>query len=118
METVEVIIKISALIGAVIAIWGVVYGIIKWFQKQDQQTTDIDELKKLHKEDMKKVLNKEATDMQSVKDELCVLNYAVLATLDGLKQLGANGNVTKAHNELEKHINKQAHGQRRSFENV
>lgn len=111
LETVEVIIKISALITAVLVIWGAFYGLIKWFQKQEKQSTDIEELKKLHISDIENARKREAEDMQAVKDELCVLNYAVLATLDGLKQLGANGNVTKAHNELEKHINKQAHGQ-------
>ena len=112
METIDLIIKISALIGAILAIGAFLYGIIKWFQKQDQQTTDIEELKKLHKKDMEDLEQKETDDLQGVKDELCVLSYAVLATLDGLKQLGANGNVTKAHNMLEKHINQQAHGQK------
>ena len=35
--------------------------------------------------------------------------YGLLATLDGLKQLGANGNVTDAHEKLEKHLNQTAH---------
>ena len=113
METIDFIIKISALIGAILAIGAFLYGIVRWFQKQDQQTTDIADLKEMHEKDVEKLGKKEADDLQGVKDELCVLSYAVLATLDGLKQLGANGNVTKAHNELEKHLNQQAHGQKR-----
>ena len=38
----------------------------------------------------------------------------MLASLDGLMQLNCNGNVTKAHGRLEKHLNKQAHGQHRN----
>lgn len=48
-------------------------------------------------------------EIKSIKDEQCVMCYAILATLDGLKQLGANGNVTDAYNKLEKHLNKMAH---------
>lgn len=48
-------------------------------------------------------------EIKSIKDEQCVICYAILATLDGLKQLGANGNVTDAYQRLEKHLNKTAH---------
>lgn len=112
METIDLIIKISALCGAILALWGIIYAVIKWFQKQEKQTTDIEALKQLHLEDMEKARNKEASDIQSIKDELCVLDYAMLATLDGLKQLHCNGNVTKAHDRLEKHLNQQAHNQK------
>ena len=60
---------------------------------------------------MEELRQNETEELQAVKDELCVISFALLAALDGLKQRGANGNVTKAHNELEKHLNKQAHGQ-------
>ena len=117
METIDFIIKISALIGAALAIWGVIYAVIKWFQKQEKQTTDIENLKKLHEKDMEDTRKKEAADMQAIKDELCVLSYAMLASLDGLQQLHCNGNVTKAHGMLEKHLNQQAHGQKGSVGN-
>ena len=108
---VDVIIKFAALLGALGAIWAVAYRIIKWFQRQDKQTDDIEELKALHIADIEEAKAKESADMRMVKDELCVLSYAMLAALDGLKQQGCNGEVTKAHNMLEKHLNKQAHGQ-------
>ena len=50
-------------------------------------------------------------ELQKIRDEQCVICYALLACLDGLKQLGANGNVTKAHETLDKHINKLAHNE-------
>lgn len=112
METIDFIIKISALCGAILALWGIIYAAIKWFQKQEKQTTDIEKLKELHCKDMEQARNKEASDIQSIKDELCVLDYAMLATLDGLKQLNCNGNVTRAHERLEKHLNQRAHNQK------
>lgn len=111
MDTVDLIIKVAALIGAVGGICGAIYAVIKWFQKQEKQTTDIAELKALHQKDMEATRKKEAEDMQAIKDELCVLSYAMLASLDGLQQLHCNGNVTKAHEKLEKHLNQKAHDQ-------
>ena len=100
MEVVDLIIKIAALIGAVGAIVGAVVAVVVWFQKQNKQTADIAELRNQHSEDIKEIRN-----------ELCVISYGMLAALDGLKQKGCNGNVTKAYEALEKHLNQKAHGQ-------
>ena len=96
--TAETIITAAKVLGALGTIFGFVFAIIKWFQKQEKQTVDIKVLHELHSKDMKKV-----------DDELCVLSYAMLAALDGLKQQGCNGEVTKAHAMLEKHLNQRAH---------
>ena len=53
--------------------------------------------------------NSNREEIERIKTEQQVICYGLLACLDGLKQLGANGNVTDAYNRLEKHINKQAH---------
>ena len=98
MEAVDMIIRISALFGAVGALGGAIVAIVVWVQKPKKNKEDISELRKTHEEDMK-----------TIKDELCVMSYAMLASLDGLKQLHCNGEVTKAHDELEKHLNKRAH---------
>ena len=111
MEAVDVIIKVAALIGAIGGIIGGIYAVFKWFQKQEKQTTDIAALKELHQKDMEATRKKEAEDMQDIKDELCVLSYAMLACLDVFKQQGCNGEVTKAHDRLEKHLNQKAHDQ-------
>lgn len=97
----DVIIKAAAVLGALIALGTAVYAVIKWFQKQEKQSTDIEDLRK-----------KQAEDNQSMQDELCLISYALLACLDGLKQQGCNGSVTAAHDKLEKHLNQQAHGQK------
>lgn len=102
----------AAIVGAVLTIGGAIYAVFKWFQKQEKQSTDIEELKKLHIADIEETQKKESEDLQAVKDELCVLSYAMLAALDGLQQLHCNGNVTKAHEMLEKHLNRTAHNQK------
>ena len=94
------IITIASVLGALTAIGAVAYKIIKWFQAQEKQTTDIEDLKKQEKEDIK-----------AMEDELCLLTYAVLACLKGLKEQGCNGPVTEAIGKIEKHINQKAHGQ-------
>ena len=90
----------ASVLGALTAIGAVAYKIIKWFQAQEKQTTDIEDLKKQEKEDIK-----------AMEDELCLLTYAVLACLKGLKEQGCNGPVTEAIGKIEKHINQKAHGQ-------
>ena len=89
---------IAGIISAITLVCGLVFAFVKWILKQDKQSKDIEALKKHHEADMGKV-----------KDELCVISYALLATLDGLKQLNCNGEVTKAYSMLQKHLNKSAH---------
>lgn len=83
----DTIIKGAALLGAIGAIGALLYEGFRFWERQKAQDAEIRE----------------------IKEEQCVMCYAILATLDGLKQLGANGNVTAAHEKLEKHLNKLAH---------
>lgn len=99
------IILIGSMVGAILTIGGVAVAVIKWVLNQNKQSTDIQELRELHKMDIETTKKKESEDIQSIKDELCVISYAMLASLDGLMQLHCNGNVTKAHDRLEKHLN-------------
>ena len=94
----DVIVEIGKILGAVGVIAGVVFAFVKWILKQDKQSKDIKDLRENHDEDLK-----------DIQEELCVLNYAVLAALDALKQQGYNGGVTDARDKLEKHINNKAH---------
>ncbi len=48
-------------------------------------------------------------EIDQVKREMGLICYGVLACLDGLKQMGCDGNVTQAKNDLEKYLNKTAH---------
>lgn len=96
----DTIIEISKFIGALGVIVGFAIAIYKKVDAPKENKKEIQNLKEMHQKDIKEI-----------QKELCVMNYALLATLDGLKQLHCNGNVTDAYNMLEKHINKQAHEQ-------
>ena len=78
---------VAATITALGVIFGAVFAIYKWFLKQEKQDRDI----------------------KSIKEEQSVLIHGVLACLMGLKEQGCNGPVTEAIEQLENHINKQAH---------
>lgn len=94
------IIVIAGVISALATIGAVARKIMKWFQKQEEQTADIEALRKQEQEDIK-----------AMDEELCLLTYAILACLKGLKERGCNGPVTEAIGKVEKHINQKAHGQ-------
>ena len=111
---VNTLIILGSVVTAILTIGGVAVAIIKWVLNQNKQSDDIDALKKKHDADMAATKEQEKADVQAIKDELCVLSYAMLAALDGLKQLHCNGEVTKAHDRLEKHLNQTAHGQNRT----
>lgn len=92
------IITAGAVISAIILIIKTVTKVVENVKKPDKVEAKVDKLQQQHEEDIK-----------LMKEELCVLSYGMLAALDGLIQKGCNGNVTKAYDALEKHLNKQAH---------
>lgn len=94
----ETITQLSTVLAALLAIGAVIWTIIKWFLEQNKQTKDIENLK-----------TKQQEDINSVKEEQRLIVCALLACLDGLKQLNCNGAVTEMHTRLEKHINQKAH---------
>ena len=78
---------LAATITALGVVSGAIFAAYKWFLKQEKQDKDI----------------------KAIKEEQTVLVYGVLACLKGLSEQGCNGPVTAAINQIEKHINKQAH---------
>ena len=85
--TTSVITTTAAVITALGVIFGVIFAVYKWVLKQNKQDEDI----------------------KAIKDEQTLLTYGVLACLKGLKEQGCDGPVTKAINDIEKHLNIQAH---------
>lgn len=77
--------------GAVVSALGILIGVIikgyKWFQKTKQNEEDI----------------------RKIKEEDCLICFALSACLDGLQQLGANHTVPIAKEKLDKYLNQQAH---------
>ena len=78
---------LAATITALGVVFGAVFGIYRWFLKQEKHDKDI----------------------KSIKEEQSVLVHGVLACLQGLREQGCNGPVTAAIEQIENHINKQAH---------
>ncbi|MEG0722008.1 MAG: branched-chain amino acid ABC transporter permease [Lachnospiraceae bacterium] len=81
------IITAASVITALAVIFAAIFGVYRWYLKQNKQDVEI----------------------KQVKEEQCLLTYGVLACLKGLKEQGCNGPVTEAINKIEKHINQQAH---------
>ena len=106
MEIVDIVYKILTLIALV---GGGVFAVVKWVLKQDNQDDKISELHDEEKQDGQELKELHESDMRSVNEELTIVVYGVLACLKGLKEKGCNGPVTKAINDLEKHLNKSAH---------
>ena len=82
---------------------------VRWFDKQEQQSTDIEALKRQHNADVQALKDALADDMKSINTEQTLLTYGVLACLKGLSEQGCNGPVTKAIDKIEKHLNEKAH---------
>lgn len=108
--------QLLTIIGFVVSVWGFVKVVKEVIvainsrhdqeQKWDSYDTEITEVKKSIAD------YKTDTDakLQQIQSEQCMLTYCMMATLDGLHQLGCNGEVTKARSKLDKWMNKQAHG--------
>ena len=81
------IITAGSVIGAIGVIIGIFLKVHKWYLKQEEQSQEIEHLKK----------------------ENALICYALSACLDGLMQLGANHTVPDAKNKLDKYLNETAH---------
>ena len=92
------IITAGAVVGAAITLVGVLLKVHKWYLKQEEQTKQIAALRKHHED-----------DVHRLKEENCLICYALSACLDGLQQLGANHTVPLAKEKLDKYLNQQAH---------
>lgn len=98
ITTVQAAVSVCALCTGIAGVIALIFKIVRWVDRQKDQDEELRKLKATHEE-----------DVDSLEEELTVVCYAMLACLDGLKQLGANGNVTQAHDALEKHLNQKAH---------
>ncbi len=87
MDVTQTILTIASIITALGVIFSAVFTGYRWYLKQNKQDQDIKE----------------------IKNEQTILTHGVLACLKGLKEQGCDGPVTSAIEEIEDHINKQAH---------
>ena len=82
---------------------------VRWFDKQEQQSTAIESLKRKHEDDVEMLENELAEEMRKQNAELKILTQGILACLKGLQEKGCNGPVTEAVHEIEYYINAKAH---------
>ena len=94
----QTIITAGAVVSAALLIFGLFAKGHKWFLKQENQDDRIKKLTEHHEE-----------DVQRIKEENCLICYALSACLDGLIQLGCNHTVPDAKQKLDKYLNQQAH---------
>ena len=94
----QTIITAGAVVSALGLLLGIILKIYKWYLEQKEHKREIASLKEHHE-----------ADVQSIKDENCLICFALSACLDGLQQLGANHTVPVAKDKLDKYLNQQAH---------
>lgn len=94
----QTIITAGGVVSALLLMLGILAKVYKWYLKQGQQDSKIAELKELHE-----------NDVHRLKEENCLVCFALSACLDGLQQLGANHTVPIAKEKLDKYLNQQAH---------
>ena len=87
MGLVNTVILIGSLVTSLILIGTTIGKIHTWFLKQEEQDTQI----------------------ANIKKEQRILCKGISACLDGLEQLGCNHSVSVAKQELEEHLNDVAH---------
>ena len=83
---------------------------VRWFDKQAQQSTEIEALKTQHEADVEKLENELAEEIRKNNLELQILTRGILACLKGLQEKGCNGPVAEMANEIETYLNQKAHG--------
>ena len=94
----KTIATICGVITGIAAVAGLGWKLFKWVDHQKEQDHAIEELK--HETDARQ---------HACAKEQALIVYGVLACLKGLREQGCNGPVTKAINDIEKHINQRAH---------
>lgn len=96
--TLDTIILAGSAVGVIATLIGVILKVHKWYLKQEAIEKEVAELKKHHEEDLTRV-----------NEENTMICYALSACLNGLQQLGANGEVPIARDKLDKFLNQKAH---------
>jgi hypothetical protein len=81
------VLTVAAILGSITTIFGLLFAVYRWYLKIGEMGVEIRDMKK----------------------ENTMLCYTMSACLDGLIQLGANHEVPKAKDKLDKYLNMKAH---------
>ena len=82
---------------------------VRWFDRQEKQSTDIEELKNQHDADVEKLESEMSEQIRKNNEDLQILTRGILACLKGLQEKGCNGPVTETAREIEEYLNTKAH---------
>ncbi len=85
------IVELAKITGALLTIGGVLLAVFKFVESTKKNNEHQNE------------------EIRKIKREQTLTVYALRACLNGLHQQGCNGEVTKALEKLDKHINQAAH---------
>lgn len=107
--TLDTLILVGSAVGVIATLIGVILKVHKWYLKQEALEKEIAELKQRHAEDIAVLKKHHEDDLNRVNEENTMICYALSACLNGLQQLGANGDVTIAKDKLDKFLNQKAH---------
>lgn len=105
----QTVITAGAVLTAVLLLVKNFAGGVRWFDKQEKQSTDIEALRAKHDKEMEEMRKAVSRELRGIFDEQTLLTYGVLACLKGLQEKGCNGPVTEAINKIEKYLNNKAH---------
>ena len=78
---------LAGIIGALSVIGGALFGVFRFIEQQKHNKQEI----------------------KAIKKEQALICYSLAVCIDGLHQLGANGEVTKASEKMKKFLNLAAH---------
>lgn len=103
------LITAGAVISAVTLIVTLFVKGVRWFDRQNAQDSELDNIREEHRVDIANLKSEESARIKEINEEQILLTYGILACLKGLKEQGCNGPVTDAINKIEKHLNQKAH---------
>ena len=92
------VIELAAVLGALAALLAFIAKAFRWFERQRLQDAEIKALEE-----------RLENEIEDIRKEDCIICRALLATLDGLAQLGANGDVSKTRSKLSEYLTSRAH---------
>lgn len=99
--------------GAVLSAAGVIAASVAWvvrfFDRQKAQDTDLITLREKHEADIAALRAEAAEHHKAMMGEQKILTQGVLACLEGLSEKGCNGPVTKTIGLIKDHLNEEAH---------
>lgn len=105
----ETIVLIGSAGGVIATLITVILKAHKWYLALEALKAEFAEMKAKHQKEIDELKDHHESDLKQVNEENTMTCYALSACLNGLQQLGANGEVPIAKDKLDKFLNQKAH---------